>query len=89
VRIAFYPHDKGDDVPDHEMSMSYTTHENGVATGISFDYGDFVVGAELTRIEPLPSARRRKKTRRKYNSVQNSAKTIELTLSRAASTVRA
>jgi hypothetical protein len=58
VRIAFYPHDKGDDMPDYEMS--YVMHENGVATGIQFDYGDFVVAAELTKIEPLPGCEAKK-----------------------------
>ena len=61
VRVAFYPHDRGDDVPDYEMS--YIMHENGVATGIKFDYGDFTVSAELTKIEPLPGCEEKKPAR--------------------------
>jgi hypothetical protein len=52
VRLAFYPYEKGDDLPDYEMS--FLLHENGVATNLEFDYGDFAIAAELSKIEPLP-----------------------------------
>jgi hypothetical protein len=52
IRLAFYPFDKGDDVPDYEMA--FTLHENGVATDFEFDYGEFALTAELSKIEALP-----------------------------------
>ena len=53
IRLAFYPFKTGGDaVPDYEMS--FMLHENGVATGFEFDYGEFVLSAELSKIEALP-----------------------------------
>lgn len=52
IRLAFFPFEKGDDMPEYEMS--FIMHENGVSTGFEFDYGDFAIAAELTEIEPLP-----------------------------------
>jgi EipB-like len=55
IRLAFYPYEKAfktDELPDYEMS--FLLHENGVATGLEFDYGDFVIAADLSKIEPLP-----------------------------------
>lgn len=52
VRLAFYPNKRSDDLPDYEMA--FQLYENGVSTGIEFDYGDFTVGADLTSIVSLP-----------------------------------
>ncbi len=52
VRLAFFSAEKPDSVPDYEFA--YRMYENGVATGLVFDYGDFVVDGVLKSIEPLP-----------------------------------
>jgi hypothetical protein len=55
VRLAFYPFEKSDDMPDYEMS--FDLYENGVSTDFEFDYGDFAIAAELSAIEPLPGCK--------------------------------
>ena len=51
VRLAFFAPTKVDNAPDYEFA--YRMYENGVATGLVFDYGDFVVNGTLSKIEPL------------------------------------
>ncbi|MGE3770308.1 MAG: cell envelope integrity EipB family protein [Bdellovibrionales bacterium] len=51
VRMAFYAPENQAGTPDYEMTMMLL--ENGVATSLTIDYGDFVVSATLKNVEPL------------------------------------
>lgn len=48
VRIAFFDHESGNQTPDYEVAMRYW--ENGVADGLSMDFGDFVMAGKLTEL---------------------------------------
>ena len=37
-----------------ELEISARLREDGVAQGLTFDYGGFVLGAVLQSLEPLP-----------------------------------
>jgi hypothetical protein len=51
VRLAFYAPDAAGSEPDYEVGMKLL--ENGVAEGMTLDYGDMVVRAKLREIEAL------------------------------------
>jgi len=53
VRMAFYGKsgEAPGDIPDYEFALDL--RENGVATALQFDYGDFMVAGKLIQIEPL------------------------------------
>jgi hypothetical protein len=51
VRLAFYKPDAAGSEPDYEVGMKLL--ENGVAEGMSLDYGDMVIRAKLREIEAL------------------------------------
>ena len=51
VRLAFYKPDASGSEPDYEVGMKLL--ENGVADGMTLDYGDLVVRAKLREIEAL------------------------------------
>lgn len=57
VRVAFFPGGSRTPEPDFELAADF--QDNGVVRAYLFDYGDFVLDAELVRIEPLdvPSCR--------------------------------
>jgi hypothetical protein len=58
VSLAYFSEGKRDPTPDYVLS--YHLYENGVATQLRLDYGDFVLVGELTRIDfPPPSRCRR------------------------------
>ena len=50
VTISYYHGDSGD-TPDYQVS--FDIYENGVATGLVLDYGDFVLGGDLAKLELL------------------------------------
>ncbi len=50
LRVAFFPGVGQESVPDFELESK--TQTNGVAREYVFDYGDFVMRADLARIEP-------------------------------------
>jgi outer membrane protein OmpA-like peptidoglycan-associated protein len=52
MRLAFFPSDSKSEEPDYELGMRLL--DNGVSQNMALDYGDYVVRAELERIEPLP-----------------------------------
>lgn len=52
IRMAFFAPDNQTGTPDYEMTMQLL--QNGVATSLTIDYGDFVVDATLDTLEPLP-----------------------------------
>lgn len=52
VRLAFFSPKKADALPDYEFS--FRLYENGVASDLKFDYGDFTVAGKLTELTPLP-----------------------------------
>lgn len=52
VHMAFFPAAKGEDQPEYEMTVELLG--NGVARGLTLDYGDFVVLGRLAAIEELP-----------------------------------
>lgn len=52
VRMAFFPADSQGSNPDYELGMSL--QENGVARDMSLDYGNFVLRATLSKLEPMP-----------------------------------
>jgi hypothetical protein len=49
VRIAFFDKEQGKQQPDYEVSMRY--YDNGVADGLSMDFGDFVMGGKLDSLK--------------------------------------
>lgn len=51
MRLAFYAPDAAGSEPDYEVGMKLL--ENGVAEGMTLDYGDLVVRAKLREIEAL------------------------------------
>lgn len=51
MRLAFYGPDAAGSEPDYEVGMKLL--ENGVAEGMTLDYGDLVVRAKLREIEAL------------------------------------
>ncbi len=52
MRLAYYPHDTVDPLPQVEIGAD--VQDNGVAHRLVFDYGTFTVESELTELEPLP-----------------------------------
>jgi hypothetical protein len=53
VDIAFYPRKPGDQNPDFRTQMRY--FENGVATNLVLDFGDFVMTGKLEHLTIPPS----------------------------------
>ena len=49
VRVAFFPGGSNDPEPDFELAADF--QDNGVVRAYQFDYGDFILEAELVRIE--------------------------------------
>jgi hypothetical protein len=54
VDIAFYERKNDDENPDFRSQMRY--FDNGVATGMALDFGDFVMMGKLDRLTILPSS---------------------------------
>ena len=52
VSLAFFATGGGDASPEYEMS--FDLHENGVASSMLMNYGDYVLSARLLALEPLP-----------------------------------
>lgn len=52
VSLAFFANGGGDASPEYEMS--FDLHENGVASSMLMNYGDYVLSARLLALEPLP-----------------------------------
>jgi hypothetical protein len=52
VRIAFFDHSAGTVTPTYEVAMRYW--ENGVADAMLMDFGDFVMNAKMTELNPIP-----------------------------------
>ncbi|MBU6448233.1 MAG: DUF1849 family protein [Rhodospirillales bacterium] len=53
VDIAFFERKNDDETPDFRTSMQY--YENGVATGLVLDFGDFVMTGKLNALSIPPS----------------------------------
>lgn len=51
VSVSYYPAVGTEDVPDYQIS--FDIYENGVATGLTLDYGDFALKGTLTKLEML------------------------------------
>ena len=51
IRVAFFPGGSQSPEPDFELAADF--QDNGVVRAYLFDYGDFVLEAELASIEPL------------------------------------
>lgn len=54
VSIAFFPEANQDSTPDFSTSMRY--FENGVATNLVLDFGDFVMSGKLDSLQVPPSS---------------------------------
>ena len=54
VDIAFFERKNDDETPDFRTSMRY--YENGVATGLVLDFGDFVMTGKLSALSVPPSS---------------------------------
>ncbi|MDE2240165.1 MAG: DUF1849 family protein [Rhodospirillales bacterium] len=54
VDIAFFKRKNDDETPDFRTSMKY--YENGVATGLVLDFGDFVMTGKLSALSVPPSS---------------------------------
>lgn len=52
VRMAYFPVEKPASVPDFELEIDY--RDDGIATHIKQDFGDFVLDLTPSRIEALP-----------------------------------
>lgn len=52
VRLAFFPTDSVDGLPEYEMTLVLLA--NGVAKSMLIDYGDFTVSAVLEELQALP-----------------------------------
>jgi hypothetical protein len=52
VDIAYFALEKADDLPEYEVGLRL--FDNGISDEVELNYGDFVVGAELTELELLP-----------------------------------
>ncbi len=52
LRLAYFVHGDAGELPDIELSARL--REDGVSLGLSYDYGSFVLGAELKSLEALP-----------------------------------
>lgn len=48
VHIAFFDREQGSQQPDYEVGMRY--YANGVADGLSMNFGDFVMGGKLEKL---------------------------------------
>ena len=56
VRLAWFPSDGGGAEPDFEMTVELLN--NGIARGLTVDYGDFSVRMELEKLEGLSAPER-------------------------------
>jgi hypothetical protein len=52
VRLAFFDRKPGTITPNYQVGMRYWA--NGVADDMQMDFGDFVMGAKLTKLTPQP-----------------------------------
>ena len=52
VQIAYFAIGDDGDVPEYEVGLRL--FDNGISDEVELNYGDFVVGAELTELELLP-----------------------------------
>jgi hypothetical protein len=54
VALSYFPSNVRDGAPDYVLS--FNLYENGVSSGLKLDYGDFILGGELMRIDfPAPA----------------------------------
>jgi len=54
VVISYYPETGGEELPDYQVS--FDMYENGVATGVTLDYGTFALTGKLTKLEMLKAS---------------------------------
>ncbi len=52
VTISYFEGDKKDDEPAYVLF--FELYENGISRGLKLDYGDFVLGGEMTELKLLP-----------------------------------
>lgn len=52
VQVSYFDPGNNNGLPDYEVA--FHVYENGVSTGLVMDYGDLVIGAELTQLDMLP-----------------------------------
>ena len=52
VQIAYFPLGGASEMPDYEVGLRL--FDNGIGDKVRLDYGDFIIGGELTRLEALP-----------------------------------
>lgn len=53
ISVSYYPVGGAEDTPEYQVS--FDLYENGVATGLVMDYGQFALTGKLTRFEELKS----------------------------------
>ncbi len=54
MSISYFPLEGGEETPEYQVS--FDMYENGVATGLVLDYGDFVLSGTLTNLDMLPAS---------------------------------
>ena len=54
VTISYFTLGKKEDAPDYVIS--FDLYENGIARALRLDYGDFVLGGDMSKLEILPTA---------------------------------
>ena len=52
VSISYFDEGRKDGEPAY--TLGFELYENGVSRALRFDYGDFVLGGEMTSLELLP-----------------------------------
>lgn len=53
VSVSYYPIEGTEDIPDYQIA--FDLYENGVATGLLLDYGQFALSGTLKKLETLGS----------------------------------
>lgn len=54
VTIGYFDMDRKDELPNYVLS--FDLYENGISRALRLDYGDFVLGGEMTSLQLLPTS---------------------------------
>ena len=53
VTISYFDKDRKDELPNYVLS--FDLYENGISRALRLDYGDFILGGEMTSLQLLPT----------------------------------
>jgi hypothetical protein len=54
MTVSYFALDGSSEIPEYQVN--FDLHENGVATGLVLDYGEFALGGTLTDLKMLEAA---------------------------------